>query len=236
MRGQRSGEERRSVVRGWLGAVALAVAAGPALSESNAVAPSVALSSGVAATSGKALSVDGFRSAHFGANEATVRAAIKADFGLSGDAVKVSENPVERTKILAVSVSELIPGGGTAQVAYVLGYSSKGLIQVGVSWSHATDPNITPKMLYDNGDVLKAHFLTQGYARGSIRSGIALEKGLLMFRGSDRQGHATILLLQGSYAPAKPGARKLLRPSSLDLLYSLNPDHPDIFRLPKGSF
>ena len=56
-----------------------------------------------------------------------------------------------------------------------------------------------------------------------------------MFRGADAENHATLLLLQGTFATGEDG-RNTLTPASLDLLYSSDPDAPDIFTLPKGSF
>src|SRR5690606_32650962 len=63
--------------------------------------------------------VDGFRSAKFGMTEAEVRDAISTDFGISGDDVIEGENTAERTRLLTVSVPDLLPEGGVAQVAYV---------------------------------------------------------------------------------------------------------------------
>jgi len=199
-----------------------------------------AVSAGATATAPVAsvpqISVDGFRSAKFGMDEAAVRAAISADFGLNGDKIINGDNAVERTAILTISVPDLIKDGGIAQVSYVLGYSSHKLIQVGASWSARTDPDMTPKMLYDNGDVLRSHFLAAGYAPDSVKSNVALPNGILMFRGADANGHATLLLLQGTFAKAVANGRRTLTPTSLDLLYSENPNAPDIFKLPEGSF
>ncbi len=184
----------------------------------------------------KPLVVAGFRSARFGMDEAAVRAAIKADFGLKGDKIVKSGNAIERTTILTISVPDLIKDGGIAQVSYVLGYRSRKLIQIGATWSARTDPAMTPKMLYDNGDVLRSHFLAEGFVPGSIKSNVPLPNGILMFRGADAEGHAALLLLQGTFAEDTAGNQRTLSPTSLDLLYSENPNAPDIFKLPKGSF
>ncbi|MBI1415966.1 MAG: hypothetical protein GC146_01980 [Limimaricola sp.] len=208
------------------------LAAAPAQAEANAPAAASAAPQAQAATP---LVIDGFRSAKFGMDEAAVRAAIIADFGVKDADINAGENAVERTKILTVSVPNLLPDGGTAQVSYVLGYTSKALIQIGATWSTKTDPAMTPKMLFDNGDVLRSHFRAEGYQPDSIKLNVALPTGVLMFRGSDSQGHATLLLLQGTYTDGADGA-KTLTPTSLDLLYSANPDAPDIFKLQQGAF
>lgn len=178
---------------------------------------------------------DGFRSAKFGMDIDAVRSAIAADFGIEESAVQASENAVERTQVLTVAVPDLIPEGGIAQVSYVFGYSSKQLIQVGATWSDKTDPKMTPKLLYDNSNVLRSYFMEQSYALDSVRSNAVLPNGILIFRGADALERATLLLLQGIYATADDGSN-VLTPASLDLLYSADPNEPDIFSLPKGNF
>ena len=177
----------------------------------------------------------GFRSARFGMDEEAVRAAIAADFGLVGEDVQVGDNTVERTRVLSVRVAELLPDSGVSQVSYILGYRSRALIQVGVLWSEATDPEITPAMLVANGDVLRAHFLAAGYQPDTVTTDLVLEDGVLLFRGADPDGHTAILLMQGRFTEAAAG-RASLTPESLTLLYAQDPDSPDILSLEEGSF
>ncbi|KEO60050.1 hypothetical protein [Thioclava indica] len=179
--------------------------------------------------------VDGFRSARFGMDEKAVRAAILSDFEIKDDAIQSGEHSVERTKILTVSVPDLIRHGGVAQVSYVFGYLTKKLIQVGVTWSDKTDPTMTATMLYENGELLRNHFMSEAYAQPSIQTNVVIGSGIMMFRGVDAQGHVTLLLLQGAFSTGQDGGNTLT-PASLDLLYSAAPNEPDIFKLPKGSF
>jgi hypothetical protein len=197
-------------------------------------APSAVAPGGTAAPA--AAEVSGFRSATFGMDEADVKAAILKDFGIKATAIASGENAAERTRVLSVSVPELLQDGGAAQVSYVFGYKSKGLIQVGISWSHQTDPTITADKLVADGDVLRAHFLGSGYAPDSIKTGLALPNGLLLFRGEDADGHATVLILEGSFRKAVDGKQDILTPAGLALLYSANPAHPDIFKIAPGRF
>lgn len=200
---------------------------------------SSAISAGSQATPGgddvSITGLTGFRSAQFGMNQADVKAAIVKDFGVKPEAINTGENPAERTQLLSVTVPDLLPGGGTAVVSYVFGYKTKNLIQIGVSWSGATDVSITESELYADGDVLRTHFMQAGYKPDSIKTGLVLDNGILLFRGEDGQGRATILILQGTF---KNGAdkQKTLTPTSLALLYSLNPENPDVFRLAPGQF
>ena len=181
-------------------------------------------------------SVGGFRSAEFGMTAADVKAAIIKDFNVKAEAISSGENTAERTQLLSVAVPDLLPGGGTAQVSYVFGYKSKTLIQVGVSWSAATDSTITEAELYADGDVLRTHFMAAGYKPDSIKTGLVLQNGLLLFRGEDADGHATILILQGQFKDAADGKQKTLTPTSLALLYSASPQTPDVFKLAPGQF
>ncbi|RTM13218.1 MAG: hypothetical protein EKK33_12580, partial [Bradyrhizobiaceae bacterium] len=87
----------------------------------------------------KTKAIDGFRSAKFGMSEADVRAAMAKDFNAKSEAIKAQDNAAELTHSILLSVPELLPNGGTAELSYVFGYKSKSLIQVGAVWSKGTD-------------------------------------------------------------------------------------------------
>lgn len=188
----------------------------------------------IVAADATAAELTGFRSAQFGMDEAAVLDAIKADFGLDGEAVNVGVNTVERTGVITVLVSDLLPDGGTAQVSYIFGYRSKALIQVGILWAAATDETITDEMLLANGDLLRSHFVSAGYQPDTISRDVLLENGILLFRGGDASGHTAILLLQGQFEGDE--GNLTLRPEALTLLYAVNPDNPDILTLSPGDF
>jgi hypothetical protein len=57
----------------------------------------------------------------------------------------------------------------------------------------------------------------------------------LLFRGVDLEGRAAILLLQGKFEETTEG-RNALKPTGLALLYSVEPDAPDIFCIKDGNF
>lgn len=179
--------------------------------------------------------LDGFRSARFGMTDAEVRKAIEKDFKLKGEEVKEKPNPAERTTVLAVKVPDLLPGGGTAEVAYVLGYETKKLIQVSVSWSKATDEKLTPEQLFSNSSVLRAHFLTEGFRPDTIASNMPINNGILVFRGSDANDHTVMLILQGTTSEGANN-QKILTPTALLLFYAADAKTPDVYRLPAGSF
>ncbi|WP_158814918.1 hypothetical protein, partial [Methylocapsa sp. S129] len=121
-----------------------------------------------------AAEVAGFRSALFGMVEADVRAAITKDFAVGADGVRVSQNGAEHTQVLSIKASDALPEGGGAEVSYVLGYKTKKLIQVSVSWSKATDDKLTPERLVSNADTLHAYFMAAGYKPDTIVNNVAV--------------------------------------------------------------
>jgi hypothetical protein len=179
--------------------------------------------------------VAGFRSARFGMTEAQVRATIEKDLRVRPDDVRSEENKAEQTQVLDVRAADVLPGGGTANVSYVFGFKSKTLIQVGLSWSKATDEKMTPEQLFSNANVLRAHFLEAGYKPDTISTNVPVSTGLLLFRGSDAHEHATVLVLQGTFSQGKNNQR-VLTPTALLLFYIADAKSPDVFRLPPGSF
>ena len=227
----------RIKLAGVVVAAALLASQGPALSQGTKKdqpppAPPAG-ASGVMSTS--SANVEGFRSAKFGMSEAEVKTAITKDFGVKADAIREQPNAGERTKALVVSVPDLLPGGGGAEVSYVFGYQSKKLIQVSASWSKATDDKMTPEQLFSNSSVLRSHFMSEGFKPDTVATNMPINNGLLMFRGSDAKDRTAILLLQGTFSQGENNQR-ILTPGSLMLFYIADAKTPDIYRLPPGSF
>ena len=182
----------------------------------------------------KVKAIDGFRSAKFGMSEADVRAAMIKDFNAKPDAIKAQDNASELTHSILMSVPELLPNGGTAELSYVFGYKSKSLIQVGAVWSKGTDAAMTAEKLFSNANILRAHFMGEGFKPDSIAVNMPVAGGIVMFRGSDAKDRSVILLLQGTFE-TKENSR-VLTPTSLLLFYVADAKSPDIFKLPPGQF
>ncbi|PJG56130.1 hypothetical protein CVM73_04745 [Bradyrhizobium forestalis] len=183
----------------------------------------------------KIKTIDGFRSAKFGMNEADVRAAMAKDFNAKPDAIKAQDNASELTHSILLSVPELLPNGGAAELSYVFGYKSKSLIQVGAVWSKGTDTAMTPEKLFSNANILRAHFMGEGFKPDSIAVNMPVAGGIVMFRGSDARDRSVILLLQGTFEN-KENNQRVLTPTSLLLFYVADAKSPDIFKLPPGQF
>jgi hypothetical protein len=216
-----------------------AAGAAPAAAGSAAGATSTAAAetpAAAATTDEKAIkAIDGFRSAKFGMNEADVRAAMTKDFNPKADAVKIQDNASELTRSLLVSVPELLPNGGTAELSYVFGYKSKSLIQIGAVWSKGTDTAMTAEKLFSNANILRAHFMGEGFKPDSVAVNMPVAGGIVMFRGSDAKDRSVILLLQGTFEN-KENNQRVLTPTSLLLFYVADAKSPDIFKLPPGQF
>src|SRR5207244_4722112 len=91
--------------------------------------------------------VEGFRSARWGMTEVQVKAAIQKDFNIPVDKEQVEENPSERTSVLSVTGNEILEGAGKARISYILGYTTKKLIQVNVIWGTTIDPQAKPERI-----------------------------------------------------------------------------------------
>lgn len=190
--------------------------------------------------------IDGFRSAKFGMTEGAVRAAISTDFGVSGDDIKVAENPVQRTTSLTVRASDLIPETGQARVSYIFGYKSKALIQVNVLWGTAVVPETTGVGIARTALILKNYFDGQAYDPKRTIRDRRLKNGALIFQSTDQAKHLVRLIYLSvplqtakSDAKAKEGdAAKAAKESAyaLSLNYISNPESPDILRIKTGEF
>ena len=205
----------------------------PGAAGSNPPAASAQAPAG-ASPSATAVEVKGFRSALFGMSEAEVRAAIAKDFNIAPDAIRGSQNGAEHTRILLAKAPDVLPDGGVAEVAYVLGYKTKKLIQVGVSWSSATDDKLTPERLLSNAETLRAYFLSAGYKPDTIVNNQPVSDGLLMFRGADADGRTTVLLLRGATTGEK--SPRTFSATGLALFYLADAKNPDVYRLAPGKF
>lgn len=201
-----------------------------------AAAPAAAATEAPSAGSeDKIKAIDGFRSAKFGMSEADVRAAMTKDFNAKPDAIRAQDNASELTHSLLLSAPELLPNGGTAELSYVFGYKSKSLIQVGAVWSKGTDTAMTAEKLFSNANILRAHFMGEGFKPDSIAVNMPVAGGIVMFRGSDAKDRSVILLLQGTFEN-KENNQRVLTPTSLLLFYVADAKSPDIFKLPPGQF
>jgi hypothetical protein len=184
------------------------------------------------------VTVQGFRSARWGMNEAEVKTAIEHDFGIPPTKVTTAENAAERATVLSATVDNLLEGAGSARLSYVLGYKSKKLIQVSILWGTPIDPRVPPENIVTAANQLRELFLRSGYEPKTIIANSRLTDGsFLVFEGEDAQQHTTVLRLASTPRPPKgPQHEAGIASTTLSLSYALDSRNPDIFRLKKGQF
>jgi hypothetical protein len=185
--------------------------------------------------------VEGFRSAHWGMTEAQVKAAIHKDFNIPVEKEQAEENPSERTTVLSVTANDLLEGAGKARISYILGFSTKKLIQVNIVWGNTIDPQAKPEQIVAAANQLRTLFLNSGYDSQTIASNVATADGsITVFQGQDGDKHMTLLRLASTPVPASSkqhGKSAAARPTVVLLLsYLLDSQNPDVYRLKKGLF
>jgi hypothetical protein len=181
--------------------------------------------------------IDGFREAHFGMTQEEVRQAIKKDFPTTTAKLKTATHPSEKTTVLSITVPDLLPHAGNAQVSYVIGYKSKKLIQVNLLWT-SENTKESDEAVVGAANSLRDYFAAQNYKPDSVVLNRQLtENGMLVFRGSDLQGRMVVVVLNGSGAVARKDEKTPRPPPlTLEVAYIADPAHPDVFKIMKGQF
>jgi hypothetical protein len=186
---------------------------------------------------GPPATVDGFRTARFGMTEEQIRQAIGKDFPGSVGKLKKITHPSEKTTVLSLPASDLLPHTGTAQISYILGYKSKKLIQINVVWrSDGNDES--DQTLVGTANALRDYFAAQSYKPGTIVANRQLnENSIVVFRGADAQDRIVLVLLNGAAGAARKGEKQPPPPPlAVELSYTADAANPDVFRIGKGQF
>jgi len=179
----------------------------------------------------------GFRTAHFGMDQAAVDAAIAADFQLPASAIKTGTNPVQRTEDTAIIVPALAPGVGRARIDYIFGYKSHHLAQINIVWATAVDQTNTASSLLAAAQQLQEYFTRERFAPGKAAINLGLPDGtLVVFRGTDDYGHAVLVALSGPATKPDKNKHVTVTPAVLSMIYAADPTHPDVYQLPNGAF
>jgi hypothetical protein len=182
--------------------------------------------------------IEGFRQARFEMSEEQVRQAIRKDFPGAAARLTVAIHPSEKTTVLSLSVTDLLPHTGNARISYILGYRSKKLAQINIVWtSDGTDAG--DETVVGIANSLRDYFATSNFKPDSVVVNHQLPAGgILVFRGSDAQNRTVLLILSGAAASARPEEKKARKmpPLSLELSYIEDAAHPDIFKISKGQF
>ncbi len=183
--------------------------------------------------------ITGYRSAEFGMAESAIYDAIAADFGLAPDAVKRTTHSLEKTVILTVFVDDLVYGAGRTEIAYILGYRSKALIQVNLVWRMPADAVGHKQRLLQAANTMINRFALLGFPQSQIEPNSPFEDGAtLLFRGQDKHGR---LVLLGLNSPSESDGSGLAEASGneglwLRVSFIVNAGAPDIFKIEPGQF
>jgi hypothetical protein len=171
-------------------------------------------------------------------SEEQVRQAIRKDFPGAVTALTSGVHPSDKTTILSLNVTDLLPHTGKARISYIFGYRSKKLIQVNVVWS--SDGSTTAdETIVGIANALRDYFATENFRADSVVTNRQLaENTILVFRGNDDQKRTVLLVLGGVAASARSEEKKEPRrpPLTLELSYIENAAHPDVFKIGKGQF
>jgi hypothetical protein len=192
--------------------------------------------------SAEAYEINGFRSARFGMSVEDVRAAIRTDFALSGEAIQTAQNQIERTTLLVVNVPKLEPGPGAAQVTYIFGYASKKLIQVNVLWATSAATKEARAVSLIAGVTLAQYFGGFSWGQNKAVQGVPTgANSMLLFAGEDAGTAAVQVIADGVEferqinGKSEPSPPATVSPS-LRVSYIANKATPDVFRIERGRF
>jgi hypothetical protein len=178
--------------------------------------------------------LNGFRSANFGMTADQVRGAIRRDFNIQSDRVETVENPIERTTVLTVTVPEILPNAGPALVAYVIGFRTRQLVQVTITWGGQINPQFRPEQAFGAARQLQGYFAGLGHRPDSVVTNAQQRDGsIVVYAGDDGQRRRTLLVL--SNATGTEGRPPEGAPV-LQLSYIRDTQTPDVYQIRRGDF
>ena len=165
------------------------------------------------------------------------RQAIRKDFPTAIGKLTSAIYPSEKTTVLSLAVTDLLPHTGDARISYIFGYRSKKLIQANLVWT--SDGNAAgDETVIGTANALRNYFLSQKYQADSVVANREIaEITILVFRANDAEGRTVLLLLSGVAAAARSKEKKTPQPPlTLQLSYIQDAAHPDVFKIAKGQF
>lgn len=218
-------------------AIMVAVAAGPAGAQQPA--PNVPTTrppatQGAPAAPAEEFRLNGFRSANFGMTVDQVRNAIRRDFNVAAERIETTENAIERTTVLTVTVPEPLPNAGPALVAYVIGFRTRQLVQVTITWGGQINPQFRPEQALGAARQLQSYFAGLGHRPDTVVTNAQQRDGsIVVYAGDDGQRRRTLLVLSnvvGAEGRPPEGA------PVLQLSYIRDPQTPDVYQIRRGDF
>jgi len=162
--------------------------------------------------------VDGFRSARWGMDEESVRAAIARDFAPAADALRAVQGTAG-ARALALRLGHLAPGPGGAELTYVFDARTQRLTHINVVWSTGPTPDAQERgRMARAAAVLTNYFHRQAWAPGATTQRLAPDASFaIVFAGVDPQAEAVEVRLSGAVferpglPPSSPSGPATLR-------------------------
>ncbi len=177
--------------------------------------------------------IDGFRSAKFGYKEDDVLRAIKKDFKINKSGVSRVINQQEKTVTLGIDIRDLLAGSGPSKVFYILGYKTKRLIHVNVTWGRPIQKKPNAEAVVSTANQLRNYFAQKKYQKNGFALNAQLGEGvILVFQGKDKKGRAARLLLSNPKNKDGEAGENI----TLTLAYIEKPEDPDVFKIKDGDF
>ena len=177
--------------------------------------------------------INGFRSANFGYKEGDVFSAIKKDFKINKKDVSRVINQQEKTVTLGIDTKDLLAGSEPSKIFYILGYKSKRLIHVNVTWGRPIQKKFNPQAVVSTANQLRNYFAQKKYQKNGFALNAQLGEGvILVFQGKNKKGRAARLLLSNPKNKDGEAGENI----SLTLSYIEKPEDPDVFKIKEGDF
>lgn len=197
----------------------------------------------------QAMTINGFRSAKFGANEKEILQAAMRDLHLKEKDILKTQDNVTKVVILSAKLVELEPLGIPATVSYIMGYKCNCLMRVVVQWNYPKNATAAQRSVAMAGvTALSNRFQGEEWNKDetvinrlSSQSSDGSEGIIVFFRGQNAQGGA-ITLLGGPARLAKNNAKPDNINANVDslqtvsVIYERDAKNPDIKKVDVSGF
>jgi hypothetical protein len=175
--------------------------------------------------------IDGFRSAKFGMDEKQVLRAIAKDFKISKSTVKRESHRTAKTTALFIHLPTLVGVGGPTDIAYILGYKSKRLMQVNINWGIGVSKGPNSKEVINVANLLRDHFIKKKYKKkGYLVNQRINDTTVTIFRGKDKKDRLVVLNLKTQKDKADEDKKQARKKFSLRLSYIQGLENLDVFK------
>lgn len=203
----------------------------------------------IVAVPAHAATVDGFRSAKFGADEKAVIQAAMHDLQVGSKDIQKQQDPATKVTVLSARLKSFAPFDMPATVNYVMGYKCNCLTQVSVQWDYPKEisPAQRGAALMSVG-ALVSKFQNEGWGKDEVilnrvpgNPDADGNGAVVFFRGQNAQGSAvTVVGAPVKIAPNKdkPGDSTADVDSMkvVSLIYERDSKNPDVDRIDVTGF